>query len=65
LLQPVENHGERRHFLRVKVNPEGGVSLAGKQASHILSSMAASNALLDLPPHASLPAGATVHVLRW
>ena len=59
------NPGERRHFVRVRVDADGRVRSAGLQASHCLSSLAAANALLDLPPHADLPVETTVRVLRW
>jgi molybdopterin molybdotransferase len=58
------NQGDRRHFIRVRVNAAGFVHSAGLQASHALSSLAAANALLDLPPHTTLSAGTTVRVLR-
>ncbi len=65
LAEPLQNQGERRHFIRVRITPEGEVYSAGTQASHILSSLAAANGLLDVPPQKTLPAGATVKVLRW
>ena len=64
LMQTLVNRGERRHFLRVHVNGEGEVRSAGAQASHLLTSMALANALVDLPPHSSLPAGDAVIVWR-
>jgi molybdopterin molybdotransferase len=65
LVEPLENDGERRHFMRVKVAPEGKVFSAGIQASHILSSLAVANGLIDVPPRTIIPAGITVQVLRW
>jgi molybdopterin molybdotransferase len=65
LAEPLVNHGERRHFMRVKLDPAGQVRSAGTQASHILSSMAAANGLVDVPANATLAAGAVVPVLRW
>ena len=59
------NSGDRRHFLRVRVDHEGKVFSAGRQASHALSSLATANALLSLLPGALLSAGMTVKVLRW
>src|SRR5205823_3796562 len=44
------NPGDRRHFIRVRVDQKGGVRSAGVQASHILSSLAAANGLVDVPP---------------
>jgi molybdopterin molybdotransferase len=65
LAEPMRNRGDRWHYVRVKVEPDGTVRSAGRQASHALSSLAASNGLLPLPPEASLEAGAAVSVLRW
>ena len=59
------NPGDRRHFLRVRVDGEGKVFSAGRQASHALSSLALANALLSLPPEAALDAGESVKLLRW
>ena len=63
--EPVSNPGDRRHFMRVRVDEAGNVFSAGRQASHALASLAAANGLLSLPPGASQAAGATVQVLRW
>ena len=65
LAEPLTNPGERRHFMRVKVDPTGKVQSAGLQASHVLSSLAAANGLVDVPPHTTLAAGSAVTVLRW
>ena len=43
----------------------GHVRSAGLQGSHVLSSLARANGLVDVPPHSTLPAGAVVQVLRW
>ena len=63
--EPVSNAGDRRHFMRVRVDEAGRVFSAGRQASHALTSLAAANGLLNLPPGASLAAGDRVTVLRW
>jgi molybdopterin molybdotransferase len=65
LAEPLSNGGERRHFVRVKVDPMGNVHSAGIQASHVLSSIAAANGLVDVPPNTTLAAGTRVTVLRW
>jgi molybdopterin molybdotransferase len=65
LSEALTNSGERRHFMRVKLDHEGKVTSAGMQASHVLSSMAAANGLVDVPPNTTLSAGAAVKVLRW
>jgi molybdopterin molybdotransferase len=64
LAEPLSNPGDRRHFLRVQMTADGKVRSAGTQASHVLSSMAGANALLELPPQATLAAGTTVQVMR-
>jgi len=65
LAEPLGNQGERRHFMRVRVNQEGKVYSAGFQASHILSSLATANGLVDVPPQTTFASGTTVQVLRW
>lgn len=65
LAEPLNNRGDRRHFARVIVDAEGHVRTAGSQASHMLSSMAPANGLVDILPGAEWPAGALVPVLRW
>jgi molybdopterin molybdotransferase len=65
LAEPLVNIGERRHFMRVKVDATGKVSSAGLQASHALSSAATANGLVDVPANTTLPTGAPVRVLRW
>jgi molybdopterin molybdotransferase len=65
LAEPLMNRANRRHFMRVRVDDRGEVRSAGTQASHILSSLALADGLLDLPPGASWPAGSVVEVLRW
>jgi molybdopterin molybdotransferase len=65
LAEPLVNHGERRHFMRVRLDSTSKVRSAGAQASHILSSVAAANGLVDVPADTTLSAGAAVAVLRW
>src|ERR1035437_6535021 len=50
LAEPLSNPGERRHFMRVRMNEAGEVSSAGTQASHVLSSVAKANGLVDVSP---------------
>ncbi|MFN7137916.1 MAG: hypothetical protein ACK4UN_01110, partial [Limisphaerales bacterium] len=38
---------------------------SGIQASHILSSLATADGLIDVPPRTELAAGTTVRVIRW
>ena len=64
LAEALVNRGDRRHFVRVRVDAEGRVHSAGTQASHMLHSLAAANGLVDVPPATTLAAGAAVSVLR-
>ncbi len=63
--EAIHNSGERRHFLRVRMDASGNVRPAGVQASHILSSLAASNGLVDMPANSRLDVGKPVKVLRY
>ena len=65
LAQPLQNHGERRHFVRVRIDESGMVHPTGTQASHILNSLAAANGLVDLPPQAKLSPGDKTPVLLF
>ncbi len=65
LAEPISNPDRRRHFVRATVDPAGRVHSAGTQASHILSSLAVANGLVDVPPKTTLAADTTVQVLRW
>jgi molybdopterin molybdotransferase len=65
LTEPLANPGERRHFMRVRVDATGKIHSAGIQASHVLSSVAVANGLVDVPPSTTLAAGTAVSVLRW
>jgi molybdopterin molybdotransferase len=65
LAESLGNRGDRRHFVRVVLDASGQVKSAGSQASHILSSMARANGLVDVPPGTTWPAGTLVAVLRW
>jgi molybdopterin molybdotransferase len=58
------NKTDRRHFMRVHVDSEGGASLSGLQASHALSSLARANALIDVPAGGVIERGARVRVLQ-
>ncbi len=65
LAAPLANPGERRHFMRVTLGRDGHVKSAGSQASHMLSSLAAAEGLVDVAPGTTLPAGALVPVMLW
>lgn len=65
LAEPLANPGERRHFMRVRVDAQGRVHSAGAQGSHALLSLAAANGLVDVPPGTTLAPGTSVAVIRW
>lgn len=65
LAEPIANRGDRRHFVRVSIDEAGDVRSAGRQSSHILSSLSLADGLLDLPPESSKNAGEKVRVLRF
>lgn len=65
LAEPLSNRGDRRHFMRVHLGEQGDVRSAGTQASHMLSSLALANGLVDVPPDTTLASGTSVRVLRW
>ena len=64
LAEPLVNHGDRRHFMRVRVDEKGEASSTGTQASHLLSSLAGANGLVDVPANSTLAAGSLVRVIR-
>jgi molybdopterin molybdotransferase len=65
LAEPIMNSGARRHFVRVRIEPDGAVRSAGIQASHALSSLASANGIVEAPPKTTLAAETRVAVLKW
>jgi len=65
LAVPLVNGGDRRHFMRVRVDVTGQVHAAGLQASHAVGPLGQANALVDVPPETTLAEGAEVTVLRF
>jgi len=65
LAEPLSNAGDRRDFMRVSVDSAGRASSAGSQSSHILSALANSAGLVDVPPKTTLPAGTQVSLIPW
>jgi molybdopterin molybdotransferase len=67
LMNEVKRKDERRHYWRVRVQPEGGeyrAYLTGEQGSGILSSMVQANGLAVIPEEWSdVPAGSRVKVM--
>jgi molybdopterin molybdotransferase len=62
LAEPLHNRGNRRHFMRVRVDAVGRVWSTGPQASHALGSLARANGLVDVAPETVLAAGTSVTV---
>jgi molybdopterin molybdotransferase len=65
LAEPLANRGDRRHFMRVRVDAQGRVHTTGLQASHAVGPLGQANGLVDVPPEARLAAGEMVAVLRF
>ena len=65
LAEPIINSGDRRHFVRVRMDGAGRIYSSGTQASHMLSSLAAANGLVDIPAKARLTEGEKVEVWKW
>jgi molybdopterin molybdotransferase len=65
LRESLINRGNRRHFVRVRIQDDGGVISAGTQASHMLHSLAKANGLVDVPPETTFEEGASVAVQRF
>jgi molybdopterin molybdotransferase len=63
--EPLSNPGNRRHFMRVSIDAGGKVHSAGGQASHMLSSLALANGLVEVPAGTTLPMGLSVKVISW
>jgi len=65
LAEPIINSGDRRHFVRVRMDSAGKVYSSGTQASHMLTSIAAANGLLDVAAGTKLAEGEKVMVWKW
>ena len=65
LTGPLTNPADRRHFMRVAQDHAGCVRSVGAQASHLLSSVAQANGIVDVPPRTTYASGTAVIVLRW
>ena len=65
LQESLVNRGDRRHFMRLRVDNAGNATSAGVQASHMLHSLSAANALIDVPPGETFEAGQIVTVQRF
>jgi molybdopterin molybdotransferase len=65
LAESLANPGDRRHFIRVRVDEQGKAHSTGTQASHRLGSLAAANGLVDVSPASTIAAGTMVRVIRF
>ena len=65
LADPLTNRGDRRHFMRVRVDAKGTVHATGLQASHAVGSLGQANGLVDVPAETNLAEGDAVEVLRF
>jgi molybdopterin molybdotransferase len=65
LSEPLANPGDRRHFMRVKLDAHGNARSSGAQASHMLSALAAATGLVDVAAKSTLPAGTIVQVIPF
>ena len=63
LVDEINNNGERRHFIRVKIDENSHVSVIGNQRSHMLGSLSKTNGLIDIAPNSHLANGDKVKVL--
>lgn len=63
LAEPLRNPDRRRHFMRVRQDADGRLRLAGVQASHVVSSLATADGLVDVPPGCTVEAGTLVRFL--
>ncbi len=61
--EALQNNSDRRHFVRVKIDSDGEARSAGIQASHILSSLAGADALVEVPAQRTLDCGSMVSVI--
>lgn len=65
LIEDILNSGNRRHFVRVKIDERKKVKLVGNQTSYSLSSLLNSNGIIDVPPRSMLEKGNIVKVIKW
>ena len=56
---------QRREFLRVRINGEGGLELFPNQSSGVLTSCAWADGLVDLPPGLAVKRGDAVRFIRF
>ncbi len=61
----LSNRGNRRHFMRVLLDHDGVAWPVALQSSHAIGSLAAANALADVPPGTTLAEGTSVKAMLW
>ncbi len=61
--EPMQNLGDRRHFLRAQIGADGLIYSAGLQASHALHALSQTEALLDMPANSTRAKGEVASVL--
>jgi molybdopterin molybdotransferase len=62
------NHGDRVHYMRAKLQPDGEKWLAKpmpRQSSHVISSLANANCLVEVPEATTIPQGHSVRAIRF
>jgi molybdopterin molybdotransferase len=65
LAEPLTNSGDRRHYMRIALDAEGRASSAGTQSSHILTALAHSAGLVEVPPRTTLAAATIARLIPW
>jgi molybdopterin molybdotransferase len=58
------NRGDRPHYMRARLE-NGKVTLAGRQGSHVISSLTEANCLVEIPACRTLTKGSSVTALRF
>jgi molybdopterin molybdotransferase len=64
LIEPVNNRGDRRHFVRARCE-NGKLRIAGPQSSHMIGALREANCLIDVPPNTEFATGTRVEALFW
>ena len=62
------NHGDRVHYMRAKLQPDGEKWLAKpmpRQSSHVISSLANANCLVEVPEATTISQGHSVRAIRF
>lgn len=65
LSEPLSNRGDRRHFVRVRIDAAGNITSSGVQASHFQGSLAAANGVVEVAAETTLLSGQRVPVILF